>query len=199
LEVVLINLFKLKPFDDSNRNKSSKIMCSVAFEHAESVKMLLASRNFTSALGLVRLQYEAFVRALWLFFAASEFAVSKLMEELTQDSSKKAEGLPMLSEMLKNLEGKAPKVAIDQLQEFKEYSWKPLSSFIHGGIHALNRHSVGYPMPLLFQVLKTSNGLSVMVGMLLIILSIERGQSQIIPELQFKYHDCLPEFKKNSS
>lgn len=46
-------------------------MCSVSFEHAESAKILLASGNFTSALGLVRLQYEALVRALWLRYAAS--------------------------------------------------------------------------------------------------------------------------------
>jgi hypothetical protein len=171
-------------------------MCSVAFEHAESVKVLLASGNFTSAVGLVRLQYESFVRAMWLFFAASDSKISNLMADLTQDSARKAERLPMLSEMLKKLNGKAPKVAMDQLFEFKEYHWKPLSSFIHGGMHAINRHSIGYPTPLLFQVLKTSNGLSVLVGMLLVILSIERGRSQIIPETQKKYQDCLPEFKQ---
>jgi len=52
-------------------------MCSVAFEHAESVKVLIASGNFTSALGLVRLQYEALVRAMWLLYSASDIAVSR--------------------------------------------------------------------------------------------------------------------------
>lgn len=41
--------------------------------------------------------------------------------------------LPMLSEMLKKLEGKAPQIALDQLLELKQYSWKPLSSYVHGG------------------------------------------------------------------
>jgi len=132
---------------------------------------------------------------MWLLFSASDIDVAKIMDDLTQDSSKRAEKLPMLSEMLKQLQGKAPKVALDQLQEFKEYSWKPLSSFIHGGIHALNRHSIGYPIPFLVQLLKVSNGLLVMTGMLLVILSTQRGQTNIIPELQFKYHDCLPDFK----
>ena len=170
-------------------------MCSVSFEHAESAKMLIAAGNFTSALGLVRLQYEAFVRAMWLFYAASDIAVSKLMAELTNETSKKAEKIPLLSEMLNKLEGKAPKVALHQLLEFKEYSWKPLSSFIHGGIHAINRHSLGYPEPLLIQVLKASNGISAMVGMLLIILSGDRTQSGKMPKLQFDFQDCLPEFK----
>jgi hypothetical protein len=66
----------------------------VAFEHAESAKILLTSGNFTSALGLVRLQYEAFVRAMWLFFAASDLEVSKLLSELTHDSSKRAQNFP---------------------------------------------------------------------------------------------------------
>jgi Family of unknown function (DUF6988) len=170
-------------------------MCSVSFEHAESAKMLIAAGNFTSALGLLRLQYEAFVRAMWLYFAASDIAVSKLMTDLTNENSKRAERLPMLSEMLKKLEDQAPKVTLDQLVEFKEYSWKPLSSYIHGGIHAINRHSLGYPEPLLIQALKASNGISVMVGMHLIILSRDGSQSRKMPKLQFDYQDCLPDFK----
>jgi hypothetical protein len=101
--------------------------------------------------------------------------------------------------MLKKLDGKAPKVALDQLLEFKEYHWKPLSSYIHGGIHAVNRQSVGYPLTLLQQILKASNGLSIMVGMLLIIISADRTQSGKIPKLQFEYIDCLPDFIGNLS
>jgi len=190
-----VRLFSINFYDTSTRTEASKIMCSVSFEHAESAKMLLASGNFTSGLGLVRLQYEAFVRAMWLYFAATETAVSKLMADLTSENSRKAEKLPMLSEMLQKLEGKAPQVALDQLLEFKEYSWKPLSSYVHGGIHAINRHSVGYPKPLVVQALKASNGVSVMAGMLLIIISRDRSQSGKMPKLQFDYKDCLPDFK----
>lgn len=198
LEEVLTELFKLKLCNNSKRRESSRIMCSVAFEHAESVKMLIAAGNFTSALGLLRLQYEAFTRAMWLFYSASDIAVSKLMIELTQNSSKRSERLPMLSEMLKKLVGKAPKVALDQLLEFKEYSWKPLSSYIHGGIHAVQRHSKGYPLPLLSQVIKASNGVSVMVGMLLVILANDRTQQGIIPNIQKDFLDCLPSLKLNN-
>ena len=170
-------------------------MCSIAFEHAESAKMLIAARNYTSAIALVRLQYEALVRAMWLFYAASDQAVSKLMCELTSDSASKANNLPMLSEMLSKLEGKAPKVALDMLLEFKEYSWKPLSSFIHSGIHAINRHSNGYPIQILLQLLKNSNGISTMVGMLLIVLAGDYEQQGVIPAIQKEFFDCLPEYK----
>lgn len=167
-------------------------MCSIAFEHAESAKILLASGNFTSATGLVRLQFEALVRAMWLLYAATDTAVSKLMCELTADSASKANKLPMFSEMLEKLKGKAPQEAVDMLLEFKEYSWKPLSSFVHGGIHAITRHSTGYPEPLLEQMLKASNGVSVMVGMLLVILHGGGHQMGKIPEIQKRFSNCLP-------
>jgi hypothetical protein len=94
-------------------------MCSIAFEHAESIKMLIATGNFTSAIALARLQYEALVRAMWLIYAASDQAVSKLMCELTTDSANKANNLPMLSEMLAKLDGKAPKEALNSCLSLK--------------------------------------------------------------------------------
>lgn len=170
LESKLLEFLALAPFDDSERIMASKVMCSIAFEHAESAKMLISAGNLTSATGLVRLQYEALVRAMWLLYAASDTDVSKLTSELTQETADRANRLPMLSEMLEKLQGKAPKEPVDRLLEFKQYSWKPLSSFIHGGIHAIHRHGKGYPLPLLEQMVRISNGVSVMVGMLLVIL-----------------------------
>lgn len=192
----MLHFISLPPYDRSDRIISSRIMCSIAFEHAESAKLLIATGNFTSATGLVRLQYEALTRAVWLLYSASDHAISKLMCDLTRDSAEKANKLPMLSEMLKSLEGKAPQEALDMLLEFKEYSWKPLSSFIHGGIHAINRHSKGYPSALLIQMLKISNGVSIMVGMLLVILSGDPLLRGKIPAIQKNYEDCLPEYKR---
>lgn len=189
----------LKPFDDSPRLAASRILCSVAMEHAESAKLLIVSGNFTSAVGLLRLQYEALVRAMWLLYAASDVAVEKLAAELTDEKAKKAEKIPMLSEMLNKLEGKAPDEPLSMLLEFKQYSWKPLSSFIHGGIHAINRHSKGYPVPLLDQALRASNGVSLMVGMLLVILSGDPAQRGKIPTLQLEFGDCLPPHRVKGS
>ena len=98
----------------------------------------------------------------------------------------------MLSEMLSRLEGKAPKEALDMLLEFKQYSWKPLSSFVHGGVHAIHRHSKGYPAALLDQALRASNGVSLMVGMLLVMLSGDQSQRGRVSGIQMKFRDCLP-------
>ncbi|MEH6348420.1 MAG: hypothetical protein V7785_25240 [Bermanella sp.] len=116
-------------------------MCSVAVEHAESFKILLASRNFTSAISVFRLQFESLVRGLWVLYSASDNELSKLTAELNNENSKSAEKLPMLSAMITSLESKAPQNAVDPVLEFKEYSWKPLNSYVHGGLHAIDRHS----------------------------------------------------------
>lgn len=108
LESKLLEFLALAPFDDSERIMASRVMCSIAFEHAESANMLISAGNLTSATGLVRLQYEALVRAMWLLYAASDTAVSKLTSELTQETADRANRLPMLSEMLEKLQGKAP-------------------------------------------------------------------------------------------
>ena len=192
LEGRLIEFLRLPPVDQSEKATTSKIVCSIAFEHAESAKLLLTTGNLTSATGLVRLQYEALVRSMWLLYAASDQSVKKLSCELTRETAHKANQMPMLSEMLHKLDGKAPQVALDMLLEFKKYSWKPLSSFVHGGIHAINRHSKGYPEQQLIEMLKISNGVSVMVGMLLVILHGGGKQLGKIPEIQQEFSDCLP-------
>lgn len=186
-------------YNDSSRLITSRILCSVALEHAESAKILIVSGNLTSAVGLLRLQYEALVRAVWLFYAASDRAVEKLAVELTDEKAKKAEKIPMLSEMLSKLEGKAPEEPLSMLQEFKQYSWKPLSSYIHGGIHAIHRHSKGYPAQLLEQALRASNGVSLMVGMLLVILTGNPAQRGKIKKIQIEFADCLPPHRAKCS
>lgn len=195
LENDLLDFLSIDDRCSDKRVKASKILCTIVFEHSESIKILISTGNLTSATGLVRLQYEALVRAMWLLYAASDVAVDKLMAELTNESAQKANNLPMLSEMLTKLEGKAPEVAMDALNEFKQYSWKALSSYVHGGIHAISRHSKGYPVEQLIQLLKTSNGLLIMAGMLLVILSGDANQKGKIPSIQMKFKDCLPDQK----
>ncbi len=197
-EKIMVNILNYSPYEDSKRTRVSRIMCSVSFEHAESIKILLATHNFTSSLGLLRLQYEALVRSIWIYYAASDVVVKNLASELTTDTARKASNhLPMLNEMLQKMEGKAPKNALDPLLEFKEYSWKPLSSYIHGGIHAIDRHSKGYPTELLVQVLKLSNGLNGMAGYSLAILT---GNTELAKNIrntfyESKFQDCLPEHR----
>lgn len=190
-EDYVVHILRHPLYDNSDRIRVSKIMCSVSLEHSESFKILLASRNFTSAISLLRLQFECLVRGMWILYAAPETALSKLTAELSENSQKRASNLPMLSEMISQLEKKAPKNAVDPILEFKEYSWKPLSSYVHGGLHAIDRHSKGYPIQILEQALKASNGVN---GLVAVFGSILTGQQQLTKEVYKsfdKYSDCF--------
>jgi hypothetical protein len=189
----------LPVYNDSARIISSRVLCGVSFEHSESVRLLIGTGNFTSSLGVLRMQYESFAKAVWALYAASDNMISKLECELTYETEKWADKVPLLNGILKELEDKAPPQVTDQLLEFKEYSWKPLSSYIHGGIHAINRHAKGYPTELLAQAARSSNGLLVMTGMMLVVLSGDSRQQGKIPDIQRRFADCCPKLNPDKT
>lgn len=195
LEAVLVPLLDIGLFDDTDRLAVTRTVCSISLEYANSSRLLIEAGNFTSAIGLMRLQYEAIVRAVWLLYAASDTAVSKLAVELTPESEQKASNMPILSVMLKQVNDKAPKQATQMLNEFKGVSGKAMNSFVHCGIHAVNRHDSGYPVHLIIQILQNSNALSIMCGMLLGILSGDKSASSRISRVQIGFNDCLPPLK----
>ena len=166
-------------------------MCSISLEHAQSLKILIASRNITSAICLLRVQFESLVRGMWVLYAASDIAVSKLTAELTEENQKRADNLPMLSEMIKQLEEKAPKNAVVPLLEFKEYSWKPLCGYVHGGLHAVDRHSKGYPVKILEQTLQASNGVNGLVAILSTMLTGKPTLTKKVYKSFENFSDCF--------
>jgi hypothetical protein len=165
----------------------------VSLEHAESLKLLLISGNFTSAVSLLRLQYESLVRGIWACYAANELQVEKLTSDLTDKAAKRADRMPSLAEMLEKLVTSAPIEATAPLEEFRKYSWKALSSYVHGGIHAINRHSRGYPSQIIEQALRASNGLCGVVGMFTAVLSVNQQNVSEMSSLYKQYADCFPE------
>lgn len=185
----MLSLTNVTPFQ---RVRLSRIMCGVSLEHAESLKILLVSGNFTSAVSLLRLQYESIVRGIWALYAATDIQVEKLTADLTDKAAKRADRMPLLAKMLQMLSSTAPIQAIAPLEEFKKYSWKPLSSYVHGGIHAIDRHSKGYPLQLIEQTLRASNGLCGVVGMFSAVLSDSQENVSEMSNLYKQYADCLP-------
>jgi len=195
LERVLVPLLDLELFDKTDRFTVTRTVCSISLEYANSARLLIEAGNFTSAIGLMRLQYEAIVRAVWLLYAASETAVSKLAVDLTPETEQKASNMPILSLMLKQINDKAPKQATQMLNEFKGVSGKAMNSFVHCGIHAVNRHDSGYPLYIIIQILQNSNALSIMCGMLLGIMSGDKSSAVKISRIQLEYKNCLPPLK----
>ena len=186
-------IFDYGPADDSNRIVASWIMCSVALEHSASLRLLILNGNYTTAIGVMRLQFEAAVRATWLFYAASDNAIEKMTRILSSDNANADNSLPMVAEMIKKLDKKAPKQAIAMFIEFKYVSYKALSSYEHGGIHALQRHGTDYPIDFLDNVIKSSNGLLTMTAMMAAILTGNNLIATDVSKIQARHKSCLPE------
>lgn len=187
-----INAPDYRPYNNSDRISASVAASSVALEHGRALRVLVADGLATSALSLLRLQHEALVRSAWLLYAASDLAVAKLSATLSPETAAAAGKLPMLSEMLKTLDGKAPASAMQGLLAFKDNNAAALNSFVHGGIHALHRHAQGFPIPLVIGALRNSNGLMMMTAAMLAVLSGNQQAMRRVALLQGEYAADLP-------
>lgn len=193
LYVAIIDLLNDVPVYPSERNEAAMVACGIAFEHALGLRVLLESGCLTSAVSMLRLQFEALTRAMWLLYAASDLAVEKLTAPLTLETEKAANKLPMVSEMVEMIVKTAPPEASRMLVQFRDVSWRAMNSFVHSGIHPLLRHREGYPLPLILQIMQNSNGLLTMTGMLAAILTGDERCTKPMRKIQTDFIDCLPQ------
>lgn len=59
-------------------------------------------------------------------------------------------------------------------------------------LNAIQRGLTGYPVELLANVVRSSNGLDTMTGMLLAILSGDEALAKRMSKIQPRFADCLP-------
>ena len=154
------------------RISATLIMADISSEHHSAILTLARNGNFISSTSLLRLQYEALLRAYWLYWYAKDERVDALHQPISEQNVKKIENwMPNITEMLADLNkavdaGKLPKKAVQLFQEFRERHIKPTNSFIHGGMHAFNRQRDGYIEPMLIQIVQNSNGIQTLNAML---------------------------------
>jgi hypothetical protein len=125
-------VFEFGLYNDSPRVRASWIMCSVALEHSVGLRQLMVLGNYTTAIYVMRSQFEAVTRAMWLFYAASDDKISNTMAELSV-LSQNADQKPNNSDMMKALEGKAPEKGMTMLRDFRDCQWKALNSYVYCG------------------------------------------------------------------
>jgi hypothetical protein len=193
----LLALLDDAEFDGSLRGEAAFGMCFVALEHGTALRAVMALGLPTSAVSLMRLQFEALTRAMWLIYAASDQAIAKLLAPLTQESEQAAKNLPSASDMIeqigKRVDQGVPSAAYQMLAQFKDVSWHAMNSFVHGGIHPLRRSAEGFPVQLALQVLRNSNALATMTGMALALLTGDEAITKPMSKIQPEFADCLPE------
>lgn len=174
------------------RHEVAMVACGMALDHALSLRLLVRTHCFTSALSLMRLQYEALARGVWLLYAATDLQVHVLASPLTVDAETSARKMPMISTMLEQVVTKAPPQASRMLLDFKDVNWHAMNSFVHSGIHPLRRHTEGYPVGLIESAVRNCNGLNVMVLQLGVVLTGDPRYEGVVRAIQEKHNHILP-------
>ncbi len=188
----LRKLIDIPLLNDSSRIRTGDVACSLSLEHWHSARALLECRLLPSSIVVHRAQFEALTRCIWITYAASDDHINRLSSHLNLDSEQAAKNMPQVADMLSALEKSGPSQAYDALSRFKENSWKQLNSYVHAGIHPIRRHSEGYPIQLIYDVLRNTNGLGVMAAMQAVVLSGEQPMQKNVLALAFEFNDCMP-------
>jgi len=176
--------------DDSPRLLASMDAALLSLEHAEALRTLLEAGMASSAMALMRCQYEAFTRSVWILHCATDDQVELL--SLPPETGTSEKGLPMLSKMLDAF-AKASELdnLLPHLVELKVHAWSPLNSFVHAGVHAMSRSRDGFPAPLAVNVIRMSNNLSMLAGQHLAVLTGVPGLQKEVLRLNETYAECL--------
>ncbi len=189
----LRHLIEVNLYDNSQRIFLSNVSCSMSLEHWKACRNMLQSGLMPSGVIIHRAQFEALLRAMWLLYAASEEQVGKLDAELTVDEEQRAKNIPQTNDMMTLLEKTAPVPAYQVLSLFKDNSWKALNSYAHAGLHPLRRHAEGYPIVLMENILRNSNGLAVLSAMHAVVLGGVQPLQKEILILASLYPHCMPQ------
>jgi hypothetical protein len=175
------------------RHQASLVATLMAVEHARASRLLIAEGMFTTGIGVARMQFEALARGMWLLYAATDEEVDVLTANLSVEAEKEANKLPMAAKMVDALDGRTPPGLHETMSAYKGAMLKELHSFVHAGIHPLQRHVKGYPEKLVEQVIRNTNGLFVATAAFLAVLAGSQPSMQAIRQLQESFADCLPE------
>lgn len=180
-------------FDGEQRAETSAAAAGLALEHGSALRLLLRSHYAASGAAMLRMQFEGMVRSAWLLYAATDLEVGLVQAPLNEEAERRANSLPMFGLMLKALEVKAPARLFEDLQQIKAVLGRAMNSYVHSGIHAVNRHQFGFPIVLARQVMASSNGIGTMAAMMLANLTGDSGRGAEINRLIPAFADCLPQ------
>jgi hypothetical protein len=99
-------------------------------------RLVIGVGTTPTVLALVRLHYESVVRSLWYAAGATDEWIDRMKLENSDENGEPVLGPPVDS-MLNRLGEVLPSHVSASLRVLKEASWKPMNSFVHGGVHAI--------------------------------------------------------------
>lgn len=191
LDSLIYATWEAHDFGDEANVKAPAGLCGLALDHGRGLRALL-SQVPPSAIALLRPQYESLVRAVWARHAATESDLGRLLAPLTPESQQAARKLPGVQDMLAAIEKSGPRGAATLLGRARTRLWDGLNSFIHGGIHPFQRGQEGYPLPLLTDVLKNANAMSILTLLVLAEIAGDPEILDVVAGLHQEFQDVLP-------
>lgn len=179
------------------REEAAISAAELALEHGTALNALFDIGMGNSAVALLRLEYEALLRAAWLLYAATDAQVGKAAAPLTPESADAAKGLPNAEQMLLDLERKPktqPGLAglVAPLRELRDAGWRQMNAFVHAGLHPLARTRDGFPDQLAVSVVKLSNGLIHFAARLLSRFTGETEVMKKVDDAYRQFQDVMP-------
>jgi len=175
-----------------SRHEVAAAAALVAIEHAATLRAAAQIGAMNSATAVLRLQYEAVLRAAWLLFGANHVQVSKLTRSLDLEAEQAAKNVPGYLDMLAAIEKAAPPGLAEPLTEFNRYSRHALNSFVHAGLHPLTRVRAGFPLEEAETVLRFSAAMLHFAYRLLANLTGSQELMNRVTQTFSVFADCLP-------
>jgi hypothetical protein len=195
----LVSLLQRVPaLRDDARGLAGRRAAHLALEHGAAVRLLFGAGAPNAACALLRSQYEAVLRGAWAVYAASNEKVDKLNQPLDLDSEQAAKNLDGAEKMLDALKARAGFTSqlmglVIPLDQIRANQWKAMNSFVHGGIHPLQRVEA-FPVALATQVVRNSNGISHIACRLLMRLAtqLDAASATEVEQAYVGFEDCVP-------
>lgn len=167
-------------------------LAKIALEHGFSVVRLFHDDNAVSASALVRLQYEAVLRACWAKWAANESWVCRSLDVIERKSDEEL-GFPPVQNMIEALTAskRTPLELAPSLADFKSRAWEDLNSFSHGGYKSIVRALYGHEVELSMWMLKSSCTLSYVAAMTCAVVSGKQSRVDAVYAARSSHSICF--------
>ena len=176
----------------SKRGIAVTAYCSIVREHVLSQLHLLALGHSVTAMTLVRPSFEALVRAIWCLDGASDAWVDQFLSPPGPERDPGDETIkgPAVESMLEAIQRRHPAFVHGALAGLKDTTWRPMHSYVHGGVRPVLQSLLGCPEAQCCAVVVNANGFAMFSTNVLIMAA--GGPSGRLSELQRRFATCLP-------
>lgn len=166
-------------------------VAAVSLEHWGAQRTLLGEGMNVSGFAMVRLQFEATVRAVWILECAKDDWIERFVAPVPEGQLAEPVLGPPVEAMLSAISKKAPPIA-GMLQQLKDGAWEPMHSYIHGGARPIVQSLVGTTHYQISAVLRNANGLALIAINAITRACRDARLGGLVTQLQLDHIDCLP-------